>query len=544
MAGKSATRKKVTKPSRIVEQQTEDEAVQEALDELDEESFENDGSIVDFGAAADSFDVFAEGFKRANEAGDSVRYHIKKNSQFLCVKDYPYSWEDLQREFGGGYYQIIAKRRSNGLILKQQSESIAEDPNKTERSNQAPQAGSENLSALAMVQQFQERAEERARSDSKSNESGLASVMQTVAQMQQKSTEMMMTMMMESSKQTQNLMMAMMANKEPKGIDPVVSLLTTLLTKDTKPTGMAFEQVLKMLADKERDTRQAVEKQYETIEKKADALATMKAEAMTAGEGGEEESGLSGMMKGFLPVLAQLAQSKQNQPTITPEQEMQMRIEAERRASGGGIPQNFLDENPMRPAIPAPSNRPRQQQQQPTRPAQNARPVAQPEANRAQNPVQPGKVVQEPQDPVALSRLKERILAVSGMLVVQGRMENKKSDETAEICLIGLEKEGISRQTVANTFKLEDFHKYAESYGATITAEDAEWLREFYEYIKTSATPVVASVTQNPKPQIVPGPIPPAQTVNGSAAKPAAVVKPRAGARSGGSSKGGPERNI
>lgn len=529
-------------------------AVDEAMHEIEDGLLDEEQDDASFEPQTDSLDVFEEGHRRAKSLNDTARYVIKKNSQFLCTRDYPYSWEHLQKEFGPGYYQVFAKRRSNGHILKQQSEEVATSPEfEAERKAQAQtqQTQSEGTATLALVQQFQERAEERARQDLRSNESSLATIMQSIAQSQQKSTEMMMTMFMESAKQTQNLMLTMMQQNQNKGSDPVMTLLTTMLTKDKPQPGMSFEQVIKLLQDKERDTRQAIEKQYEMIEKKSEALAQVKAEALTAGEGGEDEGGLAGLAKGFIPILAQLAANKQN---LTPEQQVQMQMLEQRRQAGQHVPENFMPDAQNRPAIPAPQHmrRPRPPQgpggPRASNPGVQNR-SAQVDPMREQPASQPQampKEVQVSKDPEALSRLKERILAVSGLEVVQGRAQGHKSSDVAERCLIGLEKEGISRQTVANTFKLEDFHQYAAAYGVTLSAEDEEWMKEFYEYVQISSRPVVAKVASAEI--AVHGP--PAPTgahghgVNGSGGKPTTVIEPRAGTRARGSAKNIPERNI
>ena len=215
MARKSTTRKN----SKQMIEEAAELAANEAVEEIEtEEAFEDDGIEVNFEPSELSIDVFEEGFRKAIALKDAPRYYIKKNSQFLTVKDYPYSWEQLQKEYGPGWYQVQCKARSNGRILKGQTEMVG-DPNegKAIEDHQDSMDHSEsdkNLALLGWLQTNQERAEVRAREQAKSSENGLASVMQAVMMAQQESSKTMMQMMMESSKQTQNLMLAMMQDRK------------------------------------------------------------------------------------------------------------------------------------------------------------------------------------------------------------------------------------------------------------------------------------------------------------------------------------------
>lgn len=474
-------------------------------DEIEEDAFQQPGLGFSLGGEDDyaKDDVFEEGFKKAQSQNTAVRYHIKKDSQFLCVKGYPYSWEKLQKEYGPGYYMVMAKAMNNGHILKKQSEMVG-DPTggmaqDDETDTDTPHSDG-NMAYLAMMNQFQERADAKAQAQAKAGETTMATVMQTVMTVQQKSTEMMMTMIQESNKQTQNLIMTMMQQNQNKGTDPMLALVTTLLTKDKPKDGMGFETVLKLLADKERDTRTTIEKQYEMIEKKADSLAEMKVEAMSAGESEEEESGFKGLIKGFAPVLTQILQNHQaNQPT--PEQAAV--LNEQRRLQGGGLDQGFIDDLATRKTVPAARpvqqipNRPR-----PTHvvPAPSGRVVSTGGDNSQPLHIDPSKLVvqaETTQEVPVNARRKDDIFNFCAPDIGNALMTGANASKTAIVVLEKLEKEGLSRQTVANTFRLEDFYRYADFYN--LPEEAKPWLKEFHNAIQESARPQpVQSTGGNP----------------------------------------------
>ena len=60
---------------------------------------------------------------------------------------------------------------------------------------------------------------------------------------------------------------------------------------------------------------------------------------------------------------------------------------------------------------------------------------------------------------------------------------------TADQLLLKLEKEGVSRQTIAKGFSLEDFYGFAEKYIPAESLNEAKvWLKGLYESIQGLAT--------------------------------------------------------
>ena len=86
----------------------------------DDDAFEGDLETVNIEEIVE-FDIFDFCQKEFVEKGDYIDYSIKKNGALAGTKKHPYSWERLQKEFGEGRYQVIAKSKTTGRIVKKQS---------------------------------------------------------------------------------------------------------------------------------------------------------------------------------------------------------------------------------------------------------------------------------------------------------------------------------------------------------------------------------------------------------------------------------------
>lgn len=468
-------------------------AAQEALEreeveENDEEDYDTEDGLsfsVSDEPTDDAFakeDVFEEGFRKAQTLNTAPRYHIKKNSQFLAVKGYPYSWERLQSEFGEGYYQVMAKAMSNGQILKKQSEMVGDPSGGVARpeEKEVEHTGHDNMAYLTMMQQQQERAESRARQEARATESTMATMMQTVMQIQQQSTQMMMAQQQEANKQFQTLLMSM---NQPKGPDPVIGLLTTLLTQKPSNDGFTAASVFKMVQDAESRAENRAFKTQEQIDRKANELAEIKAEAMGSGDA-PEESGLKGLIKGFIPVITQMVANQAQQQGLQGSAQPQINPQG-----SAALQEGFIEPYEQRQAQ-------RSEVQRAETPRAEA-PRAQVQAT-ASNPQPKPVEVQRKATPEEIktqaeaqaARRKDELFTFCAPDIGNAMMQGVAASETAELVLGKLEKEGVSRQTVARTFTLEDFYGYAKQY--SLPDEALPWLKAFYETIQAGgARPTV-----------------------------------------------------
>lgn len=353
-----------------------------------------------------------------------------------------------------------------------------------------------NLAYLTMMQQFQERADVKAQAQAKTGESALAAVMQTVMQSQQQMTQLMLQSQQESARQFQTLVTSLLSQQQNKAPDPMLTLVTTLLTQKPKDdNGFTTASVLKMIQDAESRAETRANKIQEQIEKKADSLAEMKVQAMEAGEGEAEESGLKGLIKGFVPVITQMiANNQAAQPT--PAQIAQM--QEQRRLHGGSsaLDQGFIDEQANRPMVGAPRQRPAPRpivRPVETEVPQSVTSPAVPSGVVVSNPGVSGPVKSEIQSPaqemVLSSRQKREIFDACAGDIGRALMDRVSASKTAQLIVDKLEKEGLSRQTVAKAYVVEDFYGYAQEYG--LPDEVKPWLKEFHESLQKMAGPVV-----------------------------------------------------
>ena len=79
--------------------------------------------------AREAFDLFNEVGDYWEKRGQTVRYDINKGNKLLTKRDHPYSWEEIQKEFGGGTYKVMARLPSDGnRYLKAQSKALHSAP--------------------------------------------------------------------------------------------------------------------------------------------------------------------------------------------------------------------------------------------------------------------------------------------------------------------------------------------------------------------------------------------------------------------------------
>lgn len=458
-------------------------AAEETLASIDDtDPFEEDESAeVTFEPSELSVDVFEEGFRKAIALKDAPRYYIKKNSQFLTVKDYPYSWEQLQKDYGPGWYQVQCKARSNGRILKGQTEMVG-DPNEGKQSEVVEtevqsQEKDNNLALLGWLQQNQERAELRAREQAKSAESGVATLMQALMTSQQESNKTMMQMMMESSKQTQTLLLTLMQSQnQPKGPDPIMSLLSTVITQQNKSDGFTAASVMKMIQDAEIRAEQRAVKNFELIEQKSNELAEIKAEAIAGGDEHEESLSKS-LLKGFVPVLSQMM-AQQNSQVQTPTAVTQPSLAQAQDALTQASLRSNLSGRVAPTVTPVNVN------------VQNP---------RKERPIQ-ARVESVAQKVILTPEQKDAIFTFVGGDIGQAMVTGSQASVCANEVLLKLEKEKVTRQTIAKGFTVEDFYGFAAKYiPAEQMPEARAWLKEFFDAIQRLAvSPVTPPSTAKP----------------------------------------------
>lgn len=137
--------------------------------EPEPESPEEEMSVEEILAQAEDsedYDIFLDVGSRLADKGDDVGYSIKRSGRQVTFARHPYSYEQLQKEYGGGAYVIqlrsskFSKKKGGGYI-KTQSRTL-EDP-KGPPTALVAEKGPSAAEMLTMIQQMNDKA----RSESK-----------------------------------------------------------------------------------------------------------------------------------------------------------------------------------------------------------------------------------------------------------------------------------------------------------------------------------------------------------------------------------------
>jgi hypothetical protein len=372
---------------------------------------------------------------------------------------------------------VQARRASNGLILKNAVEMIADsadilkkDPSSDNQNFHPHQPGA--LELISLFNQIQAKTEEKAVSAAASSQSSMALMMQTMMQSQQQAQQQFQQMLLEMNKQSQV--------QQQSQQTLLTTLLTTMLSKKEEKTGgIDMLTVMKMVKDAESSTETRTKNWFELVEKKAELLASEKAELMADREDGGEESVTKSVIKGFMPVIAQLMagqQQQQQQIAQNPQQRVQI------LAPNPSMPQSLSPKAPPAGAQSAGPARPAQPkyfesaEQDANSNVQQIRPVV---ALKTEKLKESPKLTEE-------NKMKDQITELVKMDIAQSFILKKSATKTAEACLKKLEKKGILRQDVNNAFTLQDFFELASQYGVLDKAKP--WITEFYEALVEKPT--------------------------------------------------------
>ena len=218
-----------------------------------------------------------------------LKYEIRKNGEMLVSQWPPYSWEKLQKEHGGGHYQIIARNLETRTYIKKETRAVADLPHQeqermieTQPTQTAPEPKMNFMEMFTMIRQAENDAKSEAREAAKESSSGTNMMMTSVLQMMQTSQQSTQQMIMEMNKQTQAMMEKMNDNTnrmmekftekiekvaeaskaKKEGIEPLQ--LITMLNQE-RNSGMDMMRTMMDLAEAKADERVAeVEERFES----------------------------------------------------------------------------------------------------------------------------------------------------------------------------------------------------------------------------------------------------------------------------------------
>lgn len=466
-AKRSKNAKTVRNLAKSVSTKVIDELEDQGLPFLDEEEETEE--------IASTEEVFIQPAAQVIKNGGSPRFKIKKEGQFLTTVNHPYSWEQLQKDFGGGFYAVTCIDEK-GRHVKTESQSVAEPPGRNgagrdsglgfqghEQQNESNDF-SNQLNSLSMwktmsadVENKAQQAADRERSASQQMTQLMTTMMTAMMSTSEKSasgTQMMFLEMMKIQQQaTKDI-----SESTNRQIQAMNDRFEKLFSK--KDDGISMHQLQKDLRDAEDRGYNKAEKIFELIEKKSEEKADLKAELMTAGEG--DGSLLSGLTKNILPLLAKGFEAQQAQATLNAEAQArsqeQSQVQARRNAQAR-IPVEG------RQFVPASTNGGQRSVVSDQRKERTAGPVSRPQPSPEQQ-----------------LKFKEFVLSKVFEPIAEGLGSQKQPEEVAHNCVELLKKHKITAKDVVDNFSSSDIIKIALDLG--LPEEVKPWLTEFYASVE------------------------------------------------------------
>jgi len=414
------------------------------LDE-EEEMFEEEEQEIASGQKVNVFDFCAP----LVEKGDVIEYDIEQNGSFKATKPHPYSWDQVQREFGAGQYRIQAKSALTRQYRKQETRYVAappKDENKTSILDQVKAALPPEkdpfdtvAKTVALIKSMTPPPPPPVEDKSSAM---MIQFMQTIMQMQQSTQSATQTMMLEMQKSTSALI-ERLDNSQKEALAKIEAKLSVAQPKE-KNIG-AIELLTLM-----QNAEQRGMKNYLMIEE----LAEKKARNMGGDE--EPESATSRLIKSVIPAVT-AALSK---PTAQP-----------------AVAQRQVAPRSTRPVVPAKPVGPQtnaQTTQGGATAAVKAAPQVLPKANKEQ--------VLEKLYPIVIAKLMEADAAKTDPVAVQATQKAAANETKAAAAALGLTIPGLLQ-----LISQGDMIDIATTAGLPVEAHS--WLKGFYANIKELAGP-------------------------------------------------------
>lgn len=302
----------------------------------DDDAYEGDLENVNIEEIVE-FDIFDFCQKEFVEKGDYIDYSIKKNGALAGTKKHPYSWEKLQKEFGEGRYQVIAKSKSTGRIVKKQSmevEGIGAAAYEDEKRNsfdpselvskiaeavKPKQEGPNFMELFTLMNNASEKSRVEAEKAAEKQQS-------TIVQMMQQNTQMMLAMFQaqnQQPKQDNTVELARliqsfaekMENRFEKAIDKIQA-------QNQPKDNVSVIEMIKMREEAQEKGFKLYSQLNQLAETKAQEKVELIEEYRGEGGGGEkkDKSMTETLIETMLPTIAgALAQSKQVAPQAIPQ---------------------------------------------------------------------------------------------------------------------------------------------------------------------------------------------------------------------------------
>jgi hypothetical protein len=216
----------------------------EELDELDENEY---GDRLAEQIGFDLFDYCEQLQKTKN---DAVIYVIKRNGEMLTTRYHPCSWEMIQKAYGPGSYQVMAKSSITKKFLKSETRALAAVDEtefafgrkpEVQHVNTTPQ-GPGFMEMFALMKDTEDKGKAEAREMAKEQAMSSNNMMQLVV-----------TMMQTTNNQSQNMFIEM-----AKINATIADKLTESQSRMFEKMEDRFEKILENIGTKEKDKGMSV----------------------------------------------------------------------------------------------------------------------------------------------------------------------------------------------------------------------------------------------------------------------------------------------
>lgn len=305
----------------------------EALEFADSFSFAGEAveAGIEDGEAAAAFDIF-DHCEEITKKGHQIQYVVKRNGEMLGIKYHPYSWEQLQKEFRGGQYQVVAKSLTTKRYLKSETRTLSdpirglsgiEDETETVKVAPAPTPQGPNFMELfTLFQTMNEKqrveAREAAREQANSAQANMMAFVEMMKSTQTGSQQMffeiakMTQQVSEKLAESQKQMFEKMENRFERVIDKIQ---TQTQTASNKPEFGLFE-LMKLQQDSQEKGFQLFNKLSQIAEAKAaekiELIEELKSER--GDEPAEKKSMTDSLIETMLPTITAALAAPQGVP--------------------------------------------------------------------------------------------------------------------------------------------------------------------------------------------------------------------------------------
>ena len=406
-------------------------------------------------------DVFEYGIKLRNDRGLYPEWTIKKNGAVTATKRSSYSFDELQKEYGGGHYEIFLKDGNTKRYIKKQTTDVGEAPvkEKIESDNNNQQMNQQNshqslLDALTLMSQFQSSASRDNAETSKAKVEAQAlqnqMLMQSMQQMQTQNTESM------------KMMMKMIQTSQDNTAKMIEGMARSIKDSSNKGNdGFSMRDILEMQESSKaraaKEMKQYMDMAKEMVEERMSYVNESKTDDTP-------KSSIDKLIDNVAPAITKLLMN----------------------------PPKPVGQNPQTTNPPSPVQPNNQVMSQYRNTESKPRDITSKDANNT-NRLGPPRIIgkssldndfietnsiKTPKPPT----LKEKILDTVLPIVTEDLVNSNKAKDSAEKSVNVVEAKGFTKNEILDNFKLKDIIEIADRY--SLPTEAYPWLKDYYAEIE------------------------------------------------------------